>query len=245
MLKDVDAEVWQSLGEQDADWAVASNPGRKHGGWEGDLDTFYAEGEDRITKALALTRDVSYGRALDWGAGTGRLTFALARRFEHVTAVDISTSMQDLLVQRSAARGVTNVEPVLVPDFAPAADVDFAVSLITMQHFPDRATVKSALEAMAASLKPRGNVVVEIPSRAHTLRYRVQLRYRVYRVLRRLGVSPKRLHSQGFSGIKMLCVPSDWVVGVLESAGVRVHEITEHRGTSHQFVWYAGTRADG
>lgn len=83
---------------------------------------------------------------------------------------------------------------------------------------------------MGVSWRPRGNMIIEIPSRAHTLRCRAQPRYRAYRVLRRVGVSPKRLRSLGFSGIKMLCLPSDWVVGVLERSGVQLHEISEHRG---------------
>lgn len=243
MSGDMDTEVWQSLGEQDADWAVESKPGRKHGGWSDDLDAFYETGRKRVDEALALVPDLGTGKALDWGAGTGRLAFTLAKRFDQVTCVDISTSMQAILRERAAERGITNIETVLVDDFAPDATYDFGLSLITMQHFPDRATVQAALRTMAKALKPGGYLIVEIPRSAHSLRYRIQPRLQVYRVLRRLGVSPKTLHARGFSGIKMLCISPEWVESELAAGGAPVVQQTEYRGTSHQFVWYVARRA--
>jgi ubiquinone/menaquinone biosynthesis C-methylase UbiE len=46
---------------------------------------------------------------VDLGAGTGRFALAAARRFGHVTAVDISPAMLDFLRQRAAAAAVTNL----------------------------------------------------------------------------------------------------------------------------------------
>ncbi len=47
-----------------------------------------------------------------FGAGTGRFALAAARRFGHVTAVDISEAMLGFLRQRAAAAGVANLECV-------------------------------------------------------------------------------------------------------------------------------------
>jgi ubiquinone/menaquinone biosynthesis C-methylase UbiE len=47
---------------------------------------------------------------VDLGAGTGRFALAAARRFGRVTAVDVSPAMLELLRQRAATAGVTNLE---------------------------------------------------------------------------------------------------------------------------------------
>jgi ubiquinone/menaquinone biosynthesis C-methylase UbiE len=49
---------------------------------------------------------------VDLGAGTGRFALAAARRFGHVTAVDVSEAMLGFLGQRAAAAGVANLECV-------------------------------------------------------------------------------------------------------------------------------------
>ena len=242
MQRRTDAEVWQSLGEHDADWAVATTPGRKHGGWSDDLAEFYAAGEERVREALQMAPAPRSGRALDWGAGTGRLSFALAERFERVTCVDISTSMQELLAQRAEQREITNLDLVIVDEFSPAGDHDFALSLITMQHFSDRDAVEKALTMMVRALGPGGKLVVEIPLRAHNLRYQLQPRFNAYRLLRRAGLSSKRLHTWGLPGISMLRAPREWVTSVLQTAGARVLKVSERRGSTHQQAWYVAER---
>lgn len=240
--KNVDSEVWQSLGEQDADWAVESKPGRRYGGWANDLDTFYATGRHRVQQALALVPDVEYGKAIDWGSGTGRLAFTLADKFERVTCVDISTSMQATMRSRAAERGISNLDIVHVPDFKPDASHDFGLSLITMMHFSNREAVKEALEAMVAGLKPGGWMIVEIPESAHSTRAKVQPGYWAYRVLRRVGFTAKFLYARGFTGMRILFIPRAWVVGVLAEAGADVVRTTEDKGTSHQFIWYVAQK---
>lgn len=237
-------EVWQSLGEQDPDWAVVSTPGKEHGGWLNELDRFYAEGADRVAEALALLpSEPEKDRALDWGSGTGRLSFALRNvGFERVTCVDISTTMLERLAERAAERGVDGLDLTVVSDFTPSGNHDLALSLITLQHFPSRTAVAAAVDAMMASLKIGGFLVIEIPLRPHTLRYRMQPRLQVYRVLRKFGVAPKWLHSHGLSGISMLCIPSSWVVDLLERGGMQLLQISERRGTSHQMAHYAAVR---
>lgn len=242
MGRNIDIEVWQSLGEQDADWAVETRENRKHGGWSEDLEAFYATGRVRVEQALALVPEVGHGKALDWGAGTGRLSFTLAEKFDRVTCVDVSTSMQAILRTRAAERNITNLDIVHVDQFVGDGTYDFALSLITMQHFSNREMVEEALRAMVAALKPGGWMIVEIPESPHNLRYRIQPRLQVYRVLRRLGVSPKTLHDKGFSGIRMLCIPRGWVKGTLAAAGADVTEVTEYRGTSHQLLWYVAQK---
>ena len=46
---------------------------------------------------------------VDLGAGTGQFALAAARRFGHVTAVDVSPTMLKLLEDRAASAGLTNL----------------------------------------------------------------------------------------------------------------------------------------
>jgi 2-polyprenyl-3-methyl-5-hydroxy-6-metoxy-1,4-benzoquinol methylase len=204
--RDVHGEVWRQLGRNDPDWAVLTVPARRHGGWAGDLEDFYRSGEDDVEAALRLAGVSAGRRALDWGAGTGRLSRALAARFDEVTAVDISPGMLDTLRQRLADEEVGNVTTQLVEDFDGVGRYDFALSLLVLQHLADVDQVRNALTRMLTALRPTGAAVVELPARALTRRARLQPRFRVYRMLRRLGLPAGRLHRWGLSGISMLVV---------------------------------------
>jgi ubiquinone/menaquinone biosynthesis C-methylase UbiE len=50
---------------------------------------------------------------VDLGAGTGQFALAAARRFGHVTAVDVSPVMVSALRERASAEGLTNLDCVL------------------------------------------------------------------------------------------------------------------------------------
>ena len=49
---------------------------------------------------------------VDLGTGTGQFALAAARRFGHVTAVDVSPAMLDLLRERAASAGLGNLDCV-------------------------------------------------------------------------------------------------------------------------------------
>jgi SAM-dependent methyltransferase len=199
-------DVWSSLGAKDPDWGVLTVRDRRHGGWEGELSEFYASGEAAIEECLALARPSATGRALDYGAGTGRLSFALASRFDQVTSVDISPGMLATLTSRAAAANITNVSPVAPTALTESRDHDFAVSLLVLQHLPTLAAIDSAIGMIAGALRADAPAVIELPERINMMRARLQPRFHAYRALRSLGVSHERLHRAGFSGISMLRV---------------------------------------
>jgi ubiquinone/menaquinone biosynthesis C-methylase UbiE len=65
-----------------------------------DLAAFAAHGLDAASAVV------------DLGAGTGQFALAAARRFGHVTAVDVAPAMVAALRERSAAAGLANLECV-------------------------------------------------------------------------------------------------------------------------------------
>jgi 2-polyprenyl-3-methyl-5-hydroxy-6-metoxy-1,4-benzoquinol methylase len=89
------ARNWTRWGEKDPMWAIVTQPGKEQNRW--DPDEFFATGEQTVRQTLeGLAREgITFrgGLALDFGCGIGRLTRALASRFERVHGVDISPSM--------------------------------------------------------------------------------------------------------------------------------------------------------
>ncbi len=65
-----------------------------------DLDAFAAQGLDASSAVV------------DLGAGAGQFALVAARRFGHVTAVDVSPAMLTVLRERSAAAGLANLDCV-------------------------------------------------------------------------------------------------------------------------------------
>src|SRR5258708_15805121 len=76
---------WQSLGVDDPLWAILNDPKAKGGRWS--VEEFLQTGEIEVDRVFAWLetrgpKKIRYGRALDFGCGAGRLTQALAKRFD-------------------------------------------------------------------------------------------------------------------------------------------------------------------
>ena len=159
---------WQAMGEQDPLWSVLSVDGKEHGRWS--PDEFFAVGEvdvDRIHRqAAAIGIDPTRGEALDFGCGVGRLSLPLARRYRHVTGVDVADSMvaraRDFADKAAIANAdfVVNTEPSL-----PFADgsFDFAVAWIVLQHLRP-GLARTYIAELVRVLKLGGLLVFQLPS---------------------------------------------------------------------------------
>ena len=112
---------------------------------------------DAIRKSVPLTADMS---ALEVGCGTGLLSFALQADLGPITLADTSQGMLDVLAEKIAAAGVTNMRPIkldLTTDPLPAERYAIAYSLLTFHHVHDTRTL---LEKFHAVLEPNGILLV-------------------------------------------------------------------------------------
>jgi SAM-dependent methyltransferase len=133
-------QVFEKYGRDDPMYAVLTDHSRRAGRW--DPDEFFARGRQEIDAVMRYLEENALlpplGRALDFGCGVGRLTQALASRFEHVTGVDISSTMIESA--RTHDRHAGRVEYVMndVPSLArfPDRSFDLVYSTITLQHVP-------------------------------------------------------------------------------------------------------------
>jgi ubiquinone/menaquinone biosynthesis C-methylase UbiE len=112
----------------------------------GDLDALAAQGVDESATVV------------DLGTGTGQFALAAARRFGHVTAVDVSPAMLALLRERAAGAGVGNLDCVRAGFLSyrhagPPADAVYTRH--ALHQLPDFWKVL-ALDRIARMLRPGG-----------------------------------------------------------------------------------------
>ena len=92
---------------------------------------------EAIRRAIPLSREM---KALEYGCGTGLLSFALQLDLGQITLADASQGMLEVLSEKIAKAGVTNMRPVrldLASDPLPAERYDLTYSLMTLHHIQD------------------------------------------------------------------------------------------------------------
>jgi SAM-dependent methyltransferase len=215
---------WDDLAALDPYWSVLTEPGKRFGGW--DRQEFLRSGEIEIERLMVAAQELGVPRgrdaALDFGCGLGRLTRALARHFGLVWGVDISSRMVE------QARGLHRDVPSCTfqvtegPLAFPDARFDLIYSVLVLQHQPTRATIHAMVRDLVRTLRPGGLLCFQLPSRL-PLRRRVQLRRRLYGVLRAAGFGERLLYELwGLHPIRMNAVAEAEVRAIVAGAGGQV-----------------------
>ena len=138
---------------------IALVMGHEAAGW---LDRPEREKEEQPTRLVELLKLKPGEVVADVGAGSGYLTFRLAAKVGptgKVLAVDIQPEMLALIRERTKAKGLTNVEPVLGTESdpkLPAAAVDTIVMVDVYHEFSHPYEMTAA---MVKALKPGGRLV--------------------------------------------------------------------------------------
>ena len=112
---------------------------------------------DAIRMAVRLSNDMA---ALEYGCGTGLLSFALQPDLGEITLADTSQGMLDVLREKINSARVGNMHPVrldLTSAPLPAERYDLTYSLMTLHHIQD---VRSMLTKFYDLLVPNGLLLV-------------------------------------------------------------------------------------
>jgi SAM-dependent methyltransferase len=141
--------------------------------WEalGHRDEFLATGEREVAELFgeleALGATPNLGRALDFGCGVGRLTQALAVRFERCDGVDITASMIEQARQINRHGERVSYHVAAGGDLAVFDDgsFDFVLSFIALQHMEPRYAKRYIAEFIRV-LAPGGLALFQLPSAA-------------------------------------------------------------------------------
>jgi ubiquinone/menaquinone biosynthesis C-methylase UbiE len=226
MQIDRQAQDWNELAQLDPHWAILTSPGKRFGGWDSDefFATGTAEAEAFMRRAAEVGLPEERGRALDFGCGLGRMTRALAARFDECVGVDISEEM--VRGAQDANADVENVSFVVnrADDLSrfPDAHFDLVYSMIVLQHVPDRQAIGAYIGEFCRILRPGGLAVFSLPSHIPAI-YRLQWRRRLYLGLRRVGVKAeflyRRLH---LMPIAMSYIPEADMTRLVEAGGGRM-----------------------
>ena len=156
--------TWDTLAQRNAMHFIAT----ERADW--DVASFLASGQDMLRTILARagvsTVHLS-GTALDVGCGLGRISFALAGLYDSVIGVDISEEMIIRANELKRQLGIQNIGFVRNDGSAlsdiPDASCDLVLSVLVLQHIPDRRVVLSYLREFGRVVKPDGYVIFQAP----------------------------------------------------------------------------------
>ena len=112
---------------------------------------------EAIREAVPLHRQMS---ALDYGCGTGLLSFPLKDELGAILMADSSGGMLEVVREKIAAQGVTNMTTLqldLLADPPPAQRFDLIVTAMTLHHVPD---TDSILRVFHDLLNPGGYLCI-------------------------------------------------------------------------------------
>ena len=110
-----------------------------------------------IRQAVPLHRQMS---ALDYGCGTGLLSFPLRNELGAILMADSSSGMLEVVSEKIAAQGVNNMTTLkldLLTDPAPTEKFDLIVTSMTLHHVPDTDHILRIFQEM---LNPGGYLCI-------------------------------------------------------------------------------------
>ena len=126
-----------------------------------DDDPMKIERAQSVARAMLATARWFPGmQGLEFGCGTGQLSFGLRERFERITLADTSVGMLEVLQQKIAALGASNMHPVWLDENAESLKnqrFDMIYSLMTLHHIAD---VDSQLAQWALGLGEGGQLCI-------------------------------------------------------------------------------------
>lgn len=224
--------VWRALGETRPHWSVLTGPEFLPEQIDpAAITEFYRSGEaniDTLMRTLARNRvDASKLRTcMDFGCGLGRLSAALASRFERVTAVDVSSSHLAMAREALTERGISNVDLVqleTVGGVERLPTVDLVFSVIVLQHNPPP-VMYAILESLLGRVARGGVAVIQIPTWLPN-----GYRFDAEDYLR-----------EGGTQMEMHAIPQADVLALVRAAGMELLEVIEDAwtgiGRSNTFV---------
>lgn len=112
---------------------------------------------EAIQQAIPLSGTM---HVLEYGCGTGMVSRTLSPHVAHITAVDTSPQMLEVLGQKAREEKIANIKTLahdLTSKPLPVNNFDLVMSSMTLHHIPD---FKALLLQFFAALKPGGYLAV-------------------------------------------------------------------------------------
>ncbi len=155
---------WRRWGERDPYYAVLLDPRHRRSAISNiALDALYDSGErygawlEAEFDRLAPNRHRQ--NVLDFGCGVGRITLALARRYQAAIGVDIAPGMLREAERQASQRSIANTH--FTESLAGIEPVDAICAFSVLQHMA-QPQAEATLQALVALLRPGGVGAVHI-----------------------------------------------------------------------------------
>jgi SAM-dependent methyltransferase len=235
---------WNALAQLDPLWTILSDPAKKFGKW--DREEFFGTGDREAERVLAMCKangvDLSYGSALDFGCGVGRMTRAFSHFFPSCVGIDVSEKMVDLARKfnddRPQCEFVASAAPTL-----PFTDksFDFVFSVLVLQHLPTKKMILGYIAEFIRVAKEGGIIVFQLPNEV-PLRRRIQARRRLWSLLSALGAPPAWLFKKlGLAPIQMNGISSEKIQMFIADQAARLkgaerYDLSE--GQYHSYYYF-------
>ena len=226
MTLDRQQRDWEQLAEVDPLWAVLTRADKRRGGW--DRGEFLATGEHEVGEVMRtveeLGKPLELRRALDFGCGAGRLTRALAGRFETAVGVDIAEGMVETARALNSDLDGCEFRVNRSVDLGQFGDgeFDFVYSSLVLQHLPDRELVRGYVAEFLRVAAPTGLVVFGLPARI-SWPHRLEMSRRLYGALQRARIEGDTLlRRTRLTPMRMTAVPEAEMRAFLVECGATV-----------------------
>lgn len=185
---------WIFWGEHDPLFAVTTRQGKDIGGeapWT--AEEFLATGDRYFADVYRQWQQYGVGsdHCVEIGCGSGRITRPLLRRFNRVTAVDVSPAQLEnarrLLGDDARRVTFTLVSQPALPVDGESCDGVFSCEVF--QHFDSETPLAAYLRDAARVLKPNGTICFQVPVRGVSRRSFLssRVRHAALRLARKLG----------------------------------------------------------
>jgi len=161
-------DSWRDMGHDNPWHSVMTGFSKTKDINDSDKDAFYASGQFDVKYVMEVVKlsENATGVAMDFGCGLGRLTFALAKIFRTVYGCDQSEPHLSIASQQAAVRapGKDVRFKINTMDLKDVVDqqVDFVLSLITLQHMPP-VLMEHYIRQFCMVLKSRGVCYFQVP----------------------------------------------------------------------------------
>jgi len=126
-----------------------------------DIDPQRVERAKRFAgEIISLLGNKKYEHALEFGSGTGLVSFQLINHFKKITLADTSQGMVDVLKEKIRKENISNMVPLLTDIFKEniiGHDFDSIYTLLTLHHIKN---IGKTFEIFNSILKQGGTVFI-------------------------------------------------------------------------------------
>ena len=225
-------ETWTRLGEEDPFWSVLTHDEFRKENFSNEIQEkffetgAYGRGSVEIIERLYNRNKILEPKnsCLEFGCGVGRMTLQLAKKYDHVIAVDISPKNLEIGKNLAEQKRIKNIDFFLLrnlEDLKKIPRFEMFFSMIALQHNPPPIQ-RLILETLLSKIYPGGGAIFQ------TLTHKKNYKFSVSDYIK-----------SNSSGMEMHCLPMPEIFSLFTANKIIPKEVIPDNWTgelgSHTF----------